>query len=113
MVKIISDLKERAFPYAFEFNISILIMFLFKKNNLQKTKSKVRFHADADIGLVIINAFKFKKQHSSSQALPDELSKPSIPHSRVDGNHLSLGIMSRKSPMSFVPPEQSHRNSIA
>lgn len=77
----------------------MLIMFLFKKNNLQKTKSQGQFRADADIGLVIINALNFKELHASSRALPDELPKASTPHSRVGGNHLSLGIMSRKEEM--------------
>lgn len=35
----------------------------------KKTKSKVQFHANVDIGLAIINAFK--KQHHSWQLLPD------------------------------------------
>lgn len=37
--KIISDLKERGFPYTFEFNISILIMFSFFKKLSSKNKT--------------------------------------------------------------------------
>lgn len=54
---IISNLRERIFLSEFS-KISILITIIEKK-----TKSKVQFHANVDIRLAIINAFK--KQHHS------------------------------------------------